>query len=149
MDGATQSAIEIRKQGAIFSPEGVMMLMIFGTLDVIDFFIGSVLVVDIIAALVYFAWVYFRSQVTAVMEGEERRTEALAQAKEKIKEKVEAGKERRMARAKRREKPTAKKGASIAKKGKWLRRVLLVVEFIPIVGMIPGWIIMVYSELKS
>lgn len=128
---------DVQKQGAVFSPEGLMMLSIFGVLDIIDFFIGSVLVVDILASLVYFVWVHFRSQ------GE--RAVSAGQAREEIKERrAERGKKLQ----ERKEKTKAKKTTGV-KKGKWLRRSLLLLEWIPIIGMIPGWVLMVYSELKS
>jgi len=36
-----------------------------------------------------------------------------------------------------------------AKRAKWLRPLAIVTEFIPIVGMLPCWLLLVYAELKS
>ena len=116
-----------QSKGGLFSPEALTMLSIFGVLDIIDFLIGSFWIVDIIAMLFYAVWVYFRGQAKKASE-----------ARSKVKE----------IRKTRKEKRAAKK-PSMAKKGKWLRRVLFVAEWIPIIGMIPGWTLMVYSELKD
>ncbi|MFC1629959.1 hypothetical protein ACFL06_00290 [Patescibacteria group bacterium] len=42
-----------------------------------------------------------------------------------------------------------KKAAKWAKRLKWLRPLLLIVEVIPVVGMLPCWILLVYFELKQ
>jgi len=128
--------VATQTRGGVFSPEGVLMLGIFGILDIIDFFVASVLIVDILAALFYFVWVYFRSQAKAAGEAQ-RVTEMLAKKKG----------EKKAFQEKRAAKKTSP--AKIAKKGKWLRRALFLLEWIPVVGMIPGWTLMVYSELKS
>ena len=128
--------VATQSKGSIFSPEGLLMLGIFGILDIIDFFVASILIVDIIATLFYLVWVYFRSQAKAAGEAQ-RVSEMLAKKKEKKK----AFQEKRAA------KKTS--SAKIAKKGKWLRRSLFLLEWIPIIGMIPGWTLMVYSELKD
>jgi len=117
----------LEKSTAVFGPEGVMMLSIFGIIDIIDFLIGSVLIMDIVATIIYFLWILVRSQTTQVIEA------------------VETVKERRLER----EEMKTKIKARTAKKGKWLRRILFVLEWIPLIGMIPGWTFIVYSELTS
>jgi len=123
---------DIQKAGAIFSPEGVMMLSIFGIIDIIDFFIGSVLIMDILAVLVYSVWIYFRRQAIVAGEAGKRITEIRKEREEK-----------------RAERKGVKGGGTAPKKNMWLRRILFVLEWIPIIGMIPGWTLMVWSELKS
>src|SRR4030042_2841676 len=125
---ATQSG------GGLFSPEALLMLSIFGVLDIIDFFLGSILVVDIIAILVYSAWTYFRGQAKKASETQAQIETARKTREEKRQQFGEKKKVRQ---------------ASLAKRGKWLRKVLFILEWIPIVGMIPGWTLMVYSELKD
>ena len=128
-----------QSKGGLFSPEAIIMLSIFGVLDIIDFFVGSVLIVDIIATLFYGVWVYFRGQAIKVREAQERIKE-IRETKARIRgEGPEKIKKRRLARKK----------PPMAKKGKWLRRSLFFLEWIPIIGMIPGWTLMVYSELKD
>lgn len=126
---------DVQKQRGFFSPEAVLMLSLFGVLDIIDFFIGSVFVVDILATGLYFIWTYFRSQVVAV-----------SQVQEGVREKRGAREEKR---AELREKRAAVKKTTMTRKKKWLKYVLLALEWIPVVGMIPGWTLIVYSELKN
>jgi len=107
---------EVQKQGVIFSPEGVMMLFIAAVIDIIDFFIASVLVLDIIGILVIGIWIYFHSQQVKVTGGAAARL---------------------------------RKAAKWARRLKWLRPLLIIIEFIPIVGMLPLWVLLVYFELQQ
>lgn len=109
-------AVEAQRGGALFSPEGVMMLTIAAIIDIIDFLIASLWVLDIIAILIIGVWIYFRSQQITVT----RRAAA------------RLGKAMRWARRLR-----------------WLRPLLIILEFIPIVGMLPLWVLVVYFELKQ
>jgi len=138
-----------QKLSAIFSPEGVLMLSIFGILDIIDFFIGSFFIIDIVATLLYFFWTFIRSQ-TRVMEatGEGAGEAAVDWRSSRGKGKTSPS-EPPPSPAKKGETGPSKKPSSPAKKGKWLRWGFFALEWIPIVGMIPGWTFMVYSELTS
>lgn len=101
--------------GALFSPEGVIMMIIATVIDLLDFFTGSFFVVDIFAIALIGGWMLFRSGQLKVTKG--------------------AG--ARMAKA-----------AKWAKRLRWIRPLFILIEFIPVVGMLPLWIILVYFELK-
>lgn len=60
---------EAERQGAIFSPAGLIMLPLAAIIDIIDFFIASILILDIIAILTIGVWIYFRSQQLKVTRG--------------------------------------------------------------------------------
>lgn len=109
-------AAEAQRQGAIFSPEGMMMLLIAAAIDIIDFFIASVLILDIIGILVIGGWIYFHSQQVKVTRGAAARLG---------------------------------KAAKWARRLKWLRPLLIIIEFIPVVGMLPLWVLLVYFELQQ
>jgi hypothetical protein len=98
---------------ALFSPEGVIMLPIAVIIDVLDFLIGSLLILDIVAILTIGVWIYFHSQEIAVAKGAAARLSVWA------------------------------------KRLKWLRPLMIILEFIPIVGMLPLWTLLVYFELKQ
>jgi hypothetical protein len=104
---------EVRRQGAIFTPEGVVMLVIAAIIDIIDFFIGSFFVLDIVAMLTIGVWIYFHSQQFTVTKG------------------------------------TAARMSAWTKRLRWLRPLMIVLEWIPIVGMLPLWVLLVYFELKQ
>jgi hypothetical protein len=106
-------AIDFSSIGAVISPEGVIMLPIAVIIDVLDFLIGSLLILDIVAILTIGVWIYFHSQQVAVTKGAAARLNKWA---------------RRL---------------------KWLRPVMIILEFIPIVGMLPLWTLLVYFELKQ
>jgi len=107
---------EIQKTGALFSPEGVMMLTIAAIIDIIDFLIASLWVLDIVAILIIGVWIYSRSQQITVT----RRAAA-----------------------------RLRKATQWARRLRWLRPLLIILEFIPIVGMLPLWVLVVYFELKQ
>jgi hypothetical protein len=111
-----EQAAETERAEALFSPEGIMMLFIAGVIDLIDFLIGSFLLLDLVAILTIGVWTYFHSQRVAMTRGAAARLG---------------------------------KAAGWARRMKWLRPLLIVLEFIPIVGMLPCWILVVYFELKS
>ena len=113
---AEEETAEAERIGSIFSPEGVMMLSMAVIIDVIDFCIASLFLMDIIAILTIGAWTYFHSQRVSATRGAVTRLGKAVQG---------------------------------AKKAKWLRPLLVVIEFIPIVGMLPCWTLIVYYELKS
>lgn len=102
--------------GNIFSPAGLLMLPLAGLIDVIDFFIGSFILMDIVAILTIGVWIYFNSQQLKVTKGAAARIG---------------------------------KAAKMARRLKWLRPLLIVIEFIPVVGMVPCWILLVYFELQQ
>ncbi|MCH8741350.1 hypothetical protein IH779_00330 [Patescibacteria group bacterium] len=116
-------AAEAQKQGALFSPEGILMLTLAvlvdlaGLIDLIPV-IGNILSygVDIFGLIFIGGWMFFRSQTVQV-------TGRAAGRMGKI--------------------------AKWAKKMKWLRPLLIIGEFIPIVGILPLWIIAVYFELQQ
>jgi len=98
--------------GSLFSPEAVVMLPLAVVVDVFDFLIGSLVVVDIIAILFFGTWMYFRSHQMAVTTRSVRALKA-------------------------------------ARTMRWLRPLLIIIDCIPIVGMLPCWILVVYFELKQ
>jgi len=114
---------EIQRQGALFSPEGVLMLTLAvfvdlgGLVELIPV-IGSILSygVDIFGLIFIGGWMFFRSQTI--------QTTGRAAAR-------------------------LGKISKWAKRMKWLRPLLIIGEFIPIVGILPLWIIAVYFELQQ
>lgn len=114
---ATQEIEEIDTSniGVLFSPEGVIMLLMAALIDFLDFITGSFFVVDIFAILFIGGWMLFRSGSMKV---------------------------------------TKRAGARIAKVAKWakrlrwLRPLLIFLEFIPIIGVLPLWTLVVYFELR-
>jgi|GEM_PF-1939161 len=111
-----EEAAETQGMGALFSPEGAIMLSIAVVIDIIDFLIGSFFVLDIVAIFTIGIWIYFHSQRVTVTKGAAARLG---------------------------------KAAQWARRMRWLRPLLVVIEFIPVVGMLPCWILVVYFELKS
>lgn len=107
---------QAQRQGAIFSPEGVIMLPIAAAIDIIDFFIASLFILDIIAILTIGVWIYFRSQQITVTRGAAARLG---------------------------------KATKWTRRLRWLRPLLIIIEFIPVVGMLPLWVLVVYFELKQ
>lgn len=107
---------EIERQGALLSPAGLIMLPLAAIIDIIDFFIGSLLILDIVAILVIGGWIYSRSGQLKATRGATARLG---------------------------------KAAKWAKRLRWLRPLLIAIEFIPIVGMLPLWVLLVYFELKQ
>lgn len=108
-------AVEVERQGAILSPAGLIMLPLAAIIDIIDFFVASILILDIVAILVIGGWIYSRSGQLKATRGATARLG---------------------------------KAAKWAKRLRWLRPLLIVIEFIPIVGMLPLWVLLVYFELK-
>jgi uncharacterized protein involved in cysteine biosynthesis len=117
----------------LFSPEGViiMLLAIFadvggfllGLIPVVGWFLNAILA--ILVNLYFFLWHYFKKRMSAVAE---RRA------------KIEKGIVR-MARI-------TKVVAKGAKYVKWFRWARVVVEFIPYFNFLPLWTISAYLELK-
>ena len=114
---------EIQKRGALFSPEGALMLSLAvlvdlaGLVDLIPV-IGNILSygVDIFGLIFIGGWMFFRSQTVQVT----------GRAKARL-GKIGKG----------------------AKRSKWLKPLLIIGEFIPIVGILPFWTVAVYFELKQ
>jgi hypothetical protein len=108
-----ESVLDFSSIGAVISPEGVIMLPIAVIIDVLDFLIGSLFILDIVAILTIGVWIYFHSQQLAVTKG------------------------------------AAARLSKWARRLRWLRPVMIILEFIPIVGMLPLWTLLVYFELKQ
>lgn len=64
-----QAGVEIERKGALFTPEGIIMLSIAFIIDIIDFLILSIVIMDIAAFLVIVPWIYFHSQRISVTRG--------------------------------------------------------------------------------
>ena len=100
----------------LFGPEAVIMLGIAGIVDLVDFLIGSIPIIDVFVILFFGLWTFVRSGKVKV---------------------------------------TKKAGAQIAKVTKWaktikwLKPVCIILEFIPVIGMLPLWVLVVYAELRS
>lgn len=101
---------------ALFSPEGIIMLLLAAAFDIGEFFvellpgIGQVasIVIDLAALLFIGGWIYFRKGTVS----------------------------------------TPAKTAKWTKRMKWIRPLFFAGEMIPIVGSLPGWLTLVYFELK-
>ena len=104
-----EEATDTERAGNLFGPEAVMMLFLAGIIDLIDAFVLSIVIIDIIAILTIGFWIYFRSQTMSVTKGAAKR---------------------------------------LSKAARWLQLILGGIEFIPIVGMAPLWIVVVLFELR-
>lgn len=123
---SSEAGIEIaetQRQGALFSPEGFLMLGLAAFIDLaglIDLIpvIGNILSygVDIFGIIFIGGWMFFRSQTV----------QATGRAAARV-----------------------GKIGKWAKRLKWLRPLLIIGEFIPIVGILPLWTLVVYFELKQ
>lgn len=121
--GEIETAAIMGEAGALFSPEGILMMGLAVGLDLVGFVelipvAGSILsyVPDILGLLIIGGWQIFRSQTISAPGRAGARAGQVAQK---------------------------------AKKLKWLRPLLIVGEFIPIVGTLPCWTIAVWFELKG
>ncbi len=116
---------DIRKATAFLSPEAFYLFPIAIALDLtgiilIFFGLDDFWITDIIGILLIGGYLYFRSGTLKVTyRAEERITK------------------------------TVTKVAKWAKRLRWLRPLLMFLEFIPYVGVAPCWIILVYLELTN
>jgi hypothetical protein len=117
-------AEEVRKMGAFFGAEAIIMFPIAGLLDLIGiilicFALDDFWIADIIGILTIGLWTLIRSRVMKVTYRTEARiTKAIT------------------------------KTAKWARRLRWLRPLLVILEFIPYVGAAPCWVLLVYFELK-
>ena len=132
-------AEEIRKAGALFSPEGVLMMTVAIGLDIfgliclifnIFFGLGEIpsWISDGIGIIFFGFWLLIRSQTLA-----------------RERELVEKVMEKRMAIA--RIARTVKMGRILGRKLRF--GIALLGEILPLIGALPFWTWFVYSELKS
>lgn len=110
--------------GAFFSPAALIMLPLAGILDLtgiilVVFGLDDFWITDAIGIFFIGGWIYFHSQTLKTTSG-----------------------------ARRRLKRRLKKGVKIAKRLKWLRPLCIVGEFVPYVGAMPLWTLLVFFELK-
>jgi len=137
---------EIRRATALMSPEAIVMFPIALILDLfgvvclilyLAFGIGLPLsyIPDVIGIIVIGGWSLMRSQSLRITRP---RAPEVKRVKKRAQKRI-AKIERRIARS-----------AKWAKRLRWLRPLLIVVEFIPFLGDIAfSWTLMVYFELKS
>lgn len=117
-------AREVRRATAFFSPEAFYLFPIAVALDLtgvilVCFGLDDFWITDIIGILFIGFYLYFRSGTLKVTY----------KAEAKITK-------------------TVTKVAKWARRLRWLRPLLMALEFIPYVGVAPCWIIVVYLELK-
>ena len=115
--------METTQAGIFLSPEGFIMMSTAALVDVVELFIPFEPIdpVDIFAIVFFGAWMVFR----AMLKG--RKPEV------KVSKKAAA---------------TIQRAAKWAKRLKWLRPILFILEMIPLVGAAPFWVVAVYLELK-
>lgn len=115
--------METARAGIFLSPEGFIMMSTAALVDVVELFIPFEPIdpVDIFAIVFFGAWMVFRSMIKG------RRPEV------RVPTKTAARVERTI---------------KWAKRLKWLRPVLFILEMIPIIGAGPFWVVAVYLELK-
>ena len=117
-DGGEEEAGSSSGTNSLIGPEGVMMLMIFGIIDIIDFFVASLFIVDIVAIIIFLVWTTLRFKKTEVV----------------LSKKAAAN---------------LKKVATKARAARWLKPLAIVIEFIPVVGVLPLWVLAAYFELNE
>ena len=115
--------METARAGIFLSPEGFIMMSTAVLVDVVELFIPFEPIdpVDIFALVFFGAWMVFR----AMLKG--RKPEI------RVSKKAMA---------------TIQKAAKWAKRLKWLRPLLFILEMVPFVGAAPFWVVAVYLELK-
>lgn len=115
--------METARAGIFLSPEGFIMMSTAMVVDILELFIPFEPIdpVDIFALVFFGAWMVFR----AMLKG--RKPEV------RVSKKAMA---------------TVQKAAKWAKRLKWLRPLLFILEMIPLVGAAPFWVVAVYLELK-
>jgi len=115
--------METARAGIFLSPEGFIMMSTAALVDVVELFIPFEPIdpVDIFAIIFFGAWMVFRSMIKG------KKPEL------KVSKKAAA---------------TIQKAAKWAKRLKWLRPLLFILEMIPIIGAAPLWVVAVYLELK-
>ena len=122
----------VRKMGVAFSPDAIIMfplaiildfagllLAIFGVTEIFSY------VTDFIGLIFIGLWTYSHSQTVKVTYGAAARLTKVA----------------KLARL--------TKVAKLARRMRWLRPLLIILEFVPIVGAAPCWTILVWFELQS
>ena len=122
----------VRKMGVAFSPDAIIMfplaiildfagllLAIFGVTEIFSY------VTDFIGLIFIGLWTYSHSQTVKVTYGAAARSTKVA----------------KLARL--------TKVAKLARRMRWLRPLLIILEFVPIVGAAPCWTILVWFELQS
>lgn len=105
---------------SLIGPEAVIMLTIFAIIDIIDLFTLSFWIADVPALVIFFVWTTLRSK------GQNQGVV--------VSEKAAAN---------------LKKVATKAKKARWLKPLAVVIEFIPVVGVLPCWVLAAYFELTE
>ncbi len=131
--------------GGIFNlmtPEGIIMMGVAAVLDLIGlllilFVLDDFWITDIVGTTIIGGWLFFRSGTTPSLP-------------ERAKKETEKEAEKAAAKAAKKaaEKTVQKAGAKAAKSGRWLKPLLLgLSEWVPYLGVIPFWTILVYSEL--
>jgi len=120
---APQETEQASRGGVFLSPEGIIMMMTSFLVDIGELFIPLEPIdpLDIFAIVFFGAWMVFRSMIKG--KKPEIRVSKKAAA-------------------------TVQKAAKWAKRLKWLRPVLFILEMIPLVGAAPFWVVAVYLELK-
>lgn len=115
--------METARAGIFLSPEGFIMMSTAMVVDILELFIPFEPIdpVDIFALVFFGAWMVFR----AMLKG--RKPEV------RVSKKAMAA---------------VQKAAKWAKRLKWLRPLLFILEMIPLVGAAPFWVVAVYLELK-
>ncbi len=118
--------METARSGIFLSPEGFIMMSTAMIVDILELFIPFEPFdpIDIFALIFFGAWMVFR----AMLGG--RKPEI--RVPEKAKKAAAA----------------VQKATKWAKRLKWLRPLLFILEMIPLVGAAPFWVVAVYLELK-
>lgn len=116
--------METARAGIFLSPEGFIMMSTAMIVDILELFIPFEPFdpVDIFAIIFFGAWMVFR----AMLKGEKLE-------EKKVPKKAAAA---------------VQKAAKWAKRLKWLRPLLFILEMVPLVGAAPFWVVAVYLELK-
>lgn len=116
--------METARAGIFLSPEGFIMMSTAMVVDILELFIPFEPFdpVDIFAFVFFGAWMVFRSMLKGEKIGEKKVPKKAAAA--------------------------VQKATKWAKRLKWLRPLLFILEMIPLVGAAPFWVVAVYLELK-
>lgn len=115
--------METARAGIFLSPEGFIMMSTAMVVDILELFIPFEPFdpVDIFALVFFGAWMVFR----AMLKGEKPEVRVSKKAAAAV-----------------------QKATKWAKRLKWLRPLLFILEMIPLVGAAPFWVVAVYLELK-
>jgi len=140
----------VRKMGVAFSPDAIIMfplaiildfagllLAIFGVTEIFSY------VTDFIGLIFIGLWTYSHSQTVKVTYGAAARLTKVA----KLARLTKVAKLARLTKVAKLARLT--KVAKLARRMRWLRPLLIILEFVPIVGAAPCWTILVWFELQS